>query len=491
MNARFELYQLVTPLAGLGIWERNLVTGAFFWNSIIYQLLEVPPDYEAALEESLNFYKDKKQIRDLFEKAAKTGQPQTCEAEILTAKGNNRWLKVRVAALMEDGKCVQLYGTLEDITQEVTMRNLLQEREQRFGQAFSHAPIGMALVSLKGAWIKVNRSLCDMMGYTEEEFLHHTFQQFTYPDDLESDLTQLKQLLAGEISTYSMEKRYFHRKGHLIWALLNVSLVRDENGEPLYFVSQIKDITDSKKSAEIIGNQNSRLLNFAHIVSHNLRSHAGNIQMLAQMVMNEPDCEEQTHMLEMLDDNARTLLETLSHLNEVVNIQHHNAKNLKELNLKREIKRVTDVLSPSIKEVSGTIDVDIDPDIFINYDPAYLESILINLVSNTVKYRDTERPLRVEVTTEINNQTLQLKVSDNGLGLDMQKYGHRLFGMYERFHNHPDSRGVGLFLVKSQVEAMGGHISVSSELNEGTTFTVTIPNFQIVQRPLLYALKTA
>jgi len=486
MNTQLELYQLVPPLAGLGIWQRNLVTGDFFWNDIIYQLLEVPSDHKASFEEALSFYKDEKYVREVCEKAINTGEPQTIEAEIITAKGNSRWLKVRVATLTEENKCAELYGTLEDITQEVTMRHLLQEREQQFGQAFNHAPIGMALVSLKGEWIKVNRSLCNMLGYTEEEFLHHTFQQFTYPEDLESDLSLLRQLLAGEIHTYSMEKRYFHHQGHLIWALLNVSLVRDENGEPLYFVSQIKDITESKKSAEIIGNQNSRLLNFAHIVSHNLRSYAGNIQMLVQMIINEADAEEKTQMLTMLDDNARTLLETLSHLNEVVNIQQHQDKNLKELNLNREIKRVADVLAPSIKEISGIIEVDVDPDTTINYDPAYLESILINLVSNAIKYRDIDRPLRIVITTDISGETLQLKVSDNGLGMDLERYGHKLFGLYERFHDHPDSRGLGLFLVKSQVEAMGGQISVTSKPGVGTTFTVNIPSFQTAKQPISY-----
>lgn len=474
MNTRFELYQLVTPLAGLGIWERNLVTGAYFWNSIIYQLLEVPVDHQTTLDEALKFYKEPQRIRDILTEATQTGLPQTIEAELVTAKGNNRWMKVRVAALLQDGKCIELYGTLEDITQEVTMRNLLKEREQRFGQAFSHAPIGMALVSLKGEWIKVNRSLSDMLGYSEEAFLNHTFQEFTYPDDLESDLSLLQQLIAGEINTYSMEKRYYHQKGYLIWALLNVSLVRDEYGQPLYFISQIKDISEQKRNAEIITNQNNRLMNFAHIVSHNLRSHTGNIHMLARMIEEESDQQEKDSMLTMLKDNAKTLLETLSHLNEVVNTQQSNHTKSKQLNLLREVKRVADILAPSLKESEGKVCMNIDPDLSIDFDPAYLESVLINLISNGIKYRDPVRKLCINIEAFTGDGKLTLNIRDNGLGMDLNKHGNKLFGLYETFHGHPDARGVGLFLVKSQVEAMGGKITVSSAPGEGSCFSILL-----------------
>jgi PAS domain S-box-containing protein len=126
--------------------------------------------------------------------------------------------------------------------------DLLRDSEERFSSAFEHASIGMALLTTEGRWFRVNWALCRLLGYLEEELLQKTVQDITYPDDLESDLNFVRQLLSGEIHSYQMEKRYFHKLGHVIWVLLSVSLVRDHAGKPIYFISQIQDITERKKA---------------------------------------------------------------------------------------------------------------------------------------------------------------------------------------------------------------------------------------------------
>ncbi|MCP4297437.1 MAG: PAS domain S-box protein, partial [Proteobacteria bacterium] len=137
-----------------------------------------------------------------------------------------------------------------DITEQKKTENALRISEEQFRGAFETAAIGIALVSPEGHWLRVNRALCEIVGYPEPELLTLTFQEITYPDDLEADLNYVNQMLAGEIPYYHMEKRYIHKKGHIIWILLSVSLVRNENGEPLHFISQIQDITD-RKNAEV------------------------------------------------------------------------------------------------------------------------------------------------------------------------------------------------------------------------------------------------
>jgi PAS domain S-box-containing protein len=119
-----------------------------------------------------------------------------------------------------------------------------------FQSAFEFAAIGMALVSPEGKWLRVNRSVCNITGYTEAELLQRTFQDITYPDDLELDLENVRKMLAGEIEAYQMEKRYFHKNGSIVWVLLSVSLVRTKSSEPLFFISQIQDITRQKNSEQ-------------------------------------------------------------------------------------------------------------------------------------------------------------------------------------------------------------------------------------------------
>ena len=117
-----------------------------------------------------------------------------------------------------------------------------------FQNAFEFAAIGMALVSPEGKWLRVNRTICEITGYSEAELLERTFQDITHPDDLDLDLANVRKMLAGEIKTYQMEKRYFHKDGSIVWVLLSVSLVHNQSGAPLFFIGQIQDITRRKQS---------------------------------------------------------------------------------------------------------------------------------------------------------------------------------------------------------------------------------------------------
>jgi len=148
----------------------------------------------------------------------------------------------------EQGAFKGYRGIGSDITERLQRDKALLESEARFRDAFDSAPIGMAIVSLVGQWLQVNPPLCQMLGYTEPELKKLTFQDITHPDDLEADLAFVEQLLRGEIRSYQMEKRYFHKDGHLVWVLLSVSMVRRMDGAPLHFVAQIQDVTARKRT---------------------------------------------------------------------------------------------------------------------------------------------------------------------------------------------------------------------------------------------------
>ena len=135
----------------------------------------------------------------------------------------------------------------------------LRESQERFRSAFEYAAIGKALVSPEGKFIKVNPALCEILGYEESELLQKSFQELTYPEDLDTDLKLVQQMLANEIGTYQMEKRYIHSSGHLVWVLLSVSLVRDRDREPLYFISQMENISERKQAEDALQQLNKEL----------------------------------------------------------------------------------------------------------------------------------------------------------------------------------------------------------------------------------------
>jgi PAS domain S-box-containing protein len=156
----------------------------------------------------------------------------------------------------------QLEAANLQLQQEIDARQqveeALRESEERFRSAFDSAAIGMALVALDGRWLKVNRALCEIVGYSEEELLATKFQAITHPDDLDTDLDYVRQLLEGKIRSYEMEKRYLHKLGHVVWILLSGSLLRDVEGKPLYFIAQVQDITFRKHTEEALRESEER-----------------------------------------------------------------------------------------------------------------------------------------------------------------------------------------------------------------------------------------
>lgn len=474
MHTSHELYHLVAPLAGLGIWEHNLATGEFYINYIAQQVLGVD-GLQPAPEIFLTLFDEANYISELSAEVLATGEACTITTQMHSALGTAKWVKLRIAVKKEHDAPSLLYGTIEDVTEEVIMQRRMEEREQRFSLAFTNAPIGMALVALNGNWIKVNTSLCELMGYPEDEFLQHTFQDFTFPEDLDTDLAYVEQLVTGKIRFYSLEKRYLHKNGHIIWALLNVSLIRDNQGRPLYFVSHIKDITQRKKNTEIIQSQNERLLSFAHIVSHNLRSHTGNIKALTELVLREKQPEEADQLVHLLADSAERLLETINDLNDIVVIQGQRSLNKETLGLHQTVERVRSILYALLEKERAMLINHIPKDVSICFNPAYLESIFVNLTSNALRYRHAERLPVIHIDCYETADSIVVKVKDNGRGLDMALHGSKVFGMYKTFHGHPEAKGLGLFLVRTQAEAMNSTVSLESVVNEGSVFTIEIP----------------
>ena len=187
------------------------------------------------------------------------GEVRDFELEAVRKDGEHIWLSISSRWLFDEARGMRIIeGTCQDITQRKRAEEALRESMELFVSAFDHAPIGMALVATDGRWLRVNPSLCRMLGYSERELLGMTFQDITHPEDLELDLQHMRQVLEGEIEQYEMEKRYYHKHGSIVWALLSVSLVRDLDGQPLYFVSQIQDITQRKEIERAITESEER-----------------------------------------------------------------------------------------------------------------------------------------------------------------------------------------------------------------------------------------
>ncbi|MDH7446249.1 PAS domain-containing protein [Aquimarina sp. 2201CG14-23] len=258
-------------------------------------------------------------------------------------------------------------------------------------------------------------------------------------------------------------------------------------GKPMYNESKeiigirgvFQDIDDIKskeiklqQSVDIIAAQNSRLFNFAHIVSHNLRSHTSNLSLLVQLIEDIDDPKEKEELIKEVKTISSNLNTTIEHLNEIVTIQTNNKQERVPVKFKEALKLVINGISHMINNSNCQIRSDFNEVEEVKYIPAYLESILLNLITNAIKYKHPDRDPIIIIKTYIEKGEKYLKVSDNGVGIDMALFKDKVFGMYKTFHYNKDAVGIGLFLTKNQVEAMDGNISVDSEVNKGTTFTI-------------------
>lgn len=410
----------------------------------------------------------------------------TVDYRLINKDGSLKWVSSmgRIMSRTDDGLPERFSGTIKDVTEKRKIVEKLKANEEKFRNAFHYSAIGMALVDLRGRWIDVNPALCEMLGYSKEEFFELTFQEITHPDDLAENLKYVEQTLKREIETFNMEKRYFHKNGNIVWSLLTVSLMwNNETNSPGFFIAQIIDITRSKelitqmevKNSQLelttldLENKIEQLEEFNRIVAHNLRGPVGNIVQLSEMLHEEPDAADL--YIPLLREASAGLDSTLKELIKILEVKLNNTIVFQQCFFEDIVSKVKSMLNIQIYNENIVFNTAFEVK-SLDYPSVYLESVLYNLISNAIKYRRQNVTPEVKLRTYIEDKRVILEVSDNGLGIDLNKYGHQIFKLNKIFHEGFDSKGLGLFILKNQIETLGGSISVESEPNVGSTFKV-------------------
>ncbi len=263
----------------------------------------------------------------------------------------------------------------------------------------------------------------------------------------------------------------------------------NEKGELLEMIGTCQDVTEAKEAerkliaakedleifTQKLSFQNQQLADFTHITSHNLRAPVANLNSLLEIYEYIEDEEEKKEIFGKFSNVIDHLTTTLNTLVEALKTKVGDAsENLTEIDLNSVHTRTIQILGGEILKNNVNIKADFSVVSNIIYNQIYIESIFLNLIGNAIKYKSQDRVPEISITSDYAKGKTILKFQDNGLGIDMKKHGHKLFGLNKVFHRHPDAKGVGLFLTKTQVEAMGGTITANSEVNVGTTFTIIL-----------------
>ncbi len=385
----------------------------------------------------------------------------------------------------ENGRAIRMIGAIQDITKQ-------KEEEQRLKlleTVITQSKDSILITEANAAdgkipkIVYVNPAFSQMSGYESNEIIGKSPNIFKGP---KSDSEELKKLLRAikneeecliETITYTKNQEEY-------WVRFSMIPIFSNEGVISHWISIQRDITDEKKLEtekehlirELTQN-NKDLKQFSYITSHNLRAPLSNLIGLLNLMEDiSLENEELEEILAGFTKSTHLLNETINDLVKVIIIKDNPSMQKEEVSLKEVFENVFSQLSFQIELHKPIIKLKFDkvPELITN--KAYLESILLNLLTNSIKYKSENRKLKISITAEkIENKTI-LTFKDNGIGIDLERNRDKVFGLYQRFHNYPDSKGLGLYLVKSQVETMGGIISIESEVNKGTTFTITFKN---------------
>jgi PAS domain S-box-containing protein len=349
-------------------------------------------------------------------------------------------------------------------------------------RVFNNTYNGIAVVNLEGNWLKVNDSVCDLLGYTRWELFNMDMHNIIYVEDLGVHEKKYDKLIKGKIDKYRVKQRYFHKDGSILLVLIYVSLVYFKEGKP-YMIWQFNDITNRQKNQDklkamlsVVKEQNERLSSFADIVTHNLRSHSGNLSAIADFLEDDFSKLNNSDYFILLRKALGNLQETVSHLTEVAKIREVEPSKMEALNLYDYVEKAMYNIIAMAQNSNAVIYNEIDDKHHVKAIPAYLDSIVLNFLTNAIKYKSDKRAPIIEITSYLEDDYAVLLIKDNGLGIDMDKFGDKLFKMYKTFHYNEDAIGIGLFITKNHIESLGGKVEVKSEVDVGTEFTIYFKN---------------
>lgn len=412
-----------------------------------------------------------------------TGKPELLEY-MSVKPGSDQWYLGKVTPLTE--KTVLIL--VREITEHKQAELALIDSEQRFRFLAENVPgvIYLCRDDENYTNIFISARIEQITGFTAEEFLSGVtdIQHLIHRDDFERVDREFKQALKDQIP-FAIEYRIVQKNGQVRWVKESGAGIKNKDGQRL-IEGYISDITERKKSEEALllsksnlevaaqelQQQNKQLNEFAHIISHNLRSPVGNIQALISLLDENSTIEEYREVFQNLQKTSVNLRETLNELLDILKVNKEHAMQRTLISFEDVLTKVRQDLMGEILNNNAWVVFDFGRCPTVSSYKPYLESIILNLLSNALKYRDPSREPVIRFETDLVDGKPVLRVHDNGLGIDLARFGSRIFGLRQVFHTNRDARGVGLFLTRSQVETLGGKIRVESKVGEGSTFVV-------------------
>jgi len=490
-RTRFELAKknqqlnLAEELSQIGYWEWDIVEDNIIWSDNLYRIFDLeigtpihfervvsaihPDDRQMFRENAQEIIAEKRFRKFMHRIVHRDGSIHTVEliGELVTNK---------------KGDVVKMIGTTQDVTEH-------RMSEIKFRGLLNSAPDAIVIVNQKGVVQFINSQAETMFGYKQKELIDEYVTKLV-PRRLWDTMEYyaIEFFKSPEYKGLPADLDFFVLNKSEFQIPVQVTLSPLETTEGILVSIALRDITvqkqaahrimetnkSLKESAKRLRAQNRQLEEFNQITSHNLRSPVSNLNALLDVYKTETDSATKEMIIDKLESVTKHLTWTLDTLVESLVIKKSAQHSLEENQFDKILLRTKEMLAAEISKTEATIDHNFSEAPTVMYNQVYLESIFLNLISNSLKYKAEDRTPEIFIQSKIKEGKTQLEFRDNGLGMNLKKNGHKLFGFSKVFHRNKDAKGVGLFLTKAQVDAMGGKIWAESEEGKGTSFFINL-----------------
>ncbi|WP_439883375.1 PAS domain S-box protein [Pontibacter sp. MBLB2868] len=476
-------------LANIGSWEYNVEKKSLSVSKSLLKIYEMEVDHESLTFNSFLKYfypEDADFVQQKLQNALAAKVDVTFEHRTLTKNENIKYLySVAEIICNAEGAPIRISGASQDITELKYKEQEATAAKVRFQTTLENIPEVIFSSDAQFNLQYISPQISELTGYHEKDLVGDAklWAKVVHPDDLSHVRNHiLPAILDGKKVQH--ETRLVTKEGVIKWFMFRQSPLYDSKGNIVRVDSSAADITERKVAegrrallTEQLQNQNEHLQQFAYIVSHHLRSPIANILGLTNIFKRDEHLSEfNERVLHNLNRSAQLLDATIRDMNDILTIRGQITNTFEVLHFQEILANIVDGLSQDIYSKNAVITSNFDEAPTVNAIRSFVNSILYNLIINAIKFSSPERQLRINISTSIKNSYTCLTVKDNGLGIDLDKQKRKIFGLYKKFHPHIEGKGLGLHLVKTQAELLGGKVKVESQVNVGTVFKVFFKN---------------
>jgi len=466
-------------LPKIGIWNYDSRSGRMAWSdevNIIFGLAEgTSPSVE--LFKNILHPGDRNLVMEILKGEKQKNHAPIDSFRIINSAGEIKYLNVRSNIVLDkDGLTQGLFGILHDVTE----KKRIEAENARLLHVIKHSRDEIYLFNTSTFKFEfLNIGALTNTGYTMEEMINMTPVDIK-PQFTKSDFVKLlKPLLNDKKERLVFETIHSRKDGSTYPVEVHLQKIKQDIGD--VFMAIVLDISDRRKAEKVIRDsqdlleyQNSQLVDFCNIVSHNLRSPLANMSMLIDAIEDSEDEEDKQLFISKLKPVIGNLHETFDELVESLQVRQDLEVVSEDILLEDMVKKQLEGFEGQITTLDAEVKMDFMDAPKVKYPQKYLASILHNLISNALKYKSSDKRPLIKIKTKKKNNSVILSVKDNGLGIDLERHHDKIFKIRKVFHNNPDAKGFGLFLTRTQVDAMGGKIWVKSKPGRGSVFYVEL-----------------